>query len=124
MSAKNIAIVGLGQVGTELMEKLLERKDLGLEINCASELNDTPGKKKAIARGVPLKTIEEIVAAGEAVDIIFDLTGSTDVRHHLRELLFSSGNKYTVIAPENVAHIVWALLTHNRVPDSGRNSGY
>ncbi|MDX8396257.1 MAG: hypothetical protein R8K22_07590 [Mariprofundaceae bacterium] len=124
MSTKKIAIVGLGNVGTELMEQLMQHKELGLEIACVSELNDTDGKQKALAAGFSVISLQEVTAQGEEVDIIFDLTGSNTVRSQLREALFSSGNKYTVIVPENVSHIIWSLLTGNAVPDTGHSSGY
>lgn len=124
MGIKKIAIVGLGQVGSELMEHLMQHQELGLEIACVSELNDTVGKKKAIAEGIDVMTLEEITAQGEEIDIIFDLTGSVVVRSQLREGLFASGNKYTVIVAENVSHIIWSLLTGNKVPDTGHTCGY
>jgi len=124
MSIKKIAIVGLGKVGSELMEHLMQHNELGLQIACVSELNDTEGKRKAISEGINVMSLDEITAQGEEIDIIFDLTGSATVRGQLREGLFSSGNKYTVIVAENVGHIIWSLLTGNKVPDTGHACGY
>jgi len=124
MKVKNIAIVGLGSVGAELMQELMKHEELGLQIKCVSELNDTQGKKKAIEEGLAVVSVEEVIALGEDVDIIFDLTGVPAVRHQLREGLYASKNKFTVIVSENVSHIVWSLLTGNRVPDTGHSCGY
>lgn len=124
MSTKQIAIVGLGNVGTELMRKLMEHEELGLQIKCVSELHDTIGKKEAEEQGIPVVSLDEITAKGDTIDIIFDLTGATEVRRQLRDGLFRSENKFTVIVSENVSHIIWSLLTGNRVPDTGHSSGY
>lgn len=124
MSKKKIAIIGLGKVGTELMDNLLQHKELGLEITSVSELDDTEGKQKAVEAGIAVMSLQEITDQGEEIDIIFDLTGSSAVRHQLREALYASGNKYTVIVPENVTHIIWSLLTGNVVPDTGHSCGY
>ncbi|MDX8397204.1 MAG: hypothetical protein R8K49_02670 [Mariprofundaceae bacterium] len=124
MSIKKIAIVGLGQVGGELMEHLMRHQELGLEISCVSELNDTQAKKRAVEAGIATVDIAGITAMGEEIDIIFDLTGSVAVRSALREGLFASGNKYTVIVAENVSHIIWSLLTGQPVPDTGHSCGY
>jgi len=121
---KNIAIIGLGKIGAEILEEKLKRKELGLNVSCVAELQDTAGRRKAIEAGIPVLSLEEIIALGDKIDVIFDLSNSHNVRSHLRELLFQSKNLYTVIAPENIAHIIWALMTGNQVPDAGKNSGY
>jgi len=124
MSVKKIAIVGLGEVGTELMEQLMQHQELGLEISCVSELNETSGKIKAVNAGIAVVALPAIAEMGENIDIIFDLTGSASVRSQLRESLYASGNKYTVIVAENISHIIWSLLTGNKVPDTGHTCGY
>jgi len=124
MSTKKIAIVGLGNIGSELMEQLMLHQELGLDIACVSELNDTEGKQKAKEASFPCLSLAEVTKQGEGIDIIFDLTGSDAVRHQLREALFASGNKYTVIVPENVSHIIWSLLTGKTVPNTGHSCGY
>ncbi|MDX8406528.1 MAG: hypothetical protein R8K50_10340 [Mariprofundus sp.] len=121
---KNIAIIGLGNIGGEILGEKLKRKDLGLNVRCVAELQDTPGKRRAIEAGIPVLSLEEIIALGDGIDVIFDLSNSHDLRVRLREMLYQSGNRYTVIAPENIAHIVWALMTGNPVPDANKDSGY
>jgi len=121
---KNIVIIGLGNIGAEILQEKLKRKDLGLNVVGVSELEDTPGKKLAIEAGVPVLSLEEVIEQGDNIDVIFDLTGSHAVRSKLRELLYQSENHYTTIAPENIAHIIWALMTNNPVPDASKNSGY
>jgi len=121
---KNIAIIGLGHIGGEILQEKLKRKDLGLNIVGVSELENTAGKQCAVEAGIPVLSIDEIVGLADKVDVIFDLTGSDAVRRKLRELLYQSKNHYTTIAPENIAHIIWALMTNNPVPDASQNSGY
>lgn len=123
MSAK-IAIVGLGRIGSTVFEHLQGRQRQGIEIVCACEQGDTPGRAKAQKTGIAVVSIDQIVAKGDAVDMIFDMTGMTQVRKELREKLFASNNKHTVVVPENVAYLIWALLSGEHVPDKDHRSGY
>jgi glyceraldehyde-3-phosphate dehydrogenase/erythrose-4-phosphate dehydrogenase len=123
MSAK-IAIVGLGRIGTSVLEQLLGRHKQGIEIVCVSEVNDTPGRRKAEATGIPVLSLEKVIGQGDAVDMIFDMTGIAKVRKELRERLFESHNKHTVIVPENVAYLLWAVLSGEHVPGKDHRSGY
>lgn len=123
MSAK-IAIVGLGRIGSTVFEQMQGRQRQGIEITCVCEQNDTPGRGKAKKAGVPVLTIDQIVEKGDAVDMIFDMTGMPRVRKELREKLFASNNKHTVVVPENVAYLIWALLSGDHVPDKDHRSGY
>lgn len=119
-----IAIIGLGRIGSTIFEQLHGRQRQGIEIACVCEQNDTPGRSKAQKTGVPLVSIEQIVAQGEAVDMIFDMTGMPKVRKDLREKLHASNNKHTVLVPENVAYLLWAVLSGEHVPDKDHRSGY
>lgn len=119
-----IAIVGLGRVGSEFMNQILMHKDKGINVLAAAEMSDTLGRKMAQEAGVPLKTDDEIVAMGEEVDIIFDLSGSADARKKLRESMESAGNRHTVIAPENVAYLLWSVMTQKALPDVHSHKGY
>ena len=123
MSTK-IAIIGLGRIGSTVFEQLHGRQRQGIEIACVCEQNDTPGRGKAQKAGVPLMTIDQIVAQGDAVDMIFDMTGMPKVRKDLREKLQASNNKHTVLVPENVAYLLWAVLSGEHVPDQDHRSGY
>ncbi len=120
----NIAIIGLGRVGSEFLEILLPRNKDGISIVAVAELGDTAGKAKAKALGLPLKSMEEITAMKDGVDIIFDLTGSSTVRKALREAMAAAGNTHTVIAPESFAYLLWTLTTNKPMPDVHKNKGY
>jgi predicted dinucleotide-utilizing enzyme len=123
MSAK-IAIVGLGRIGSSVFEQLHGRQRQGIEIACVCEQQDTPGRAKAQKAGVPVLSIDQIIEKGDAVDMVFDMTGIPKVRKELREKLFASNNKHTVVVPENVAYLIWALLSGDHVPDKDHRSGY
>lgn len=123
MSTK-IAIVGLGRIGSTVFEQLQGRQRQGIEIACVCELQETPGRSKALKAGVPVLNVDQIVEKGDAVDMIFDMTGMPKVRKELREKLHASGNKHTVVVPENVAYLIWALLSGEHVPDQDHRSGY
>ena len=120
----NIAIVGLGRVGSRFLDQILEQSGSGIEIVAVAELGDTPGKKKAGEQGIQVTGISEIVGMKERVDILFDLSGSEETRKELREMMASTGNRHTVIAPETVAYLIWSLITKEALPDVHKNKGY
>ncbi|HYD32384.1 MAG TPA: hypothetical protein VEB64_16195 [Azospirillaceae bacterium] len=116
MSMK-IAIVGLGRVGSDFLEELMRNADKGFQIVYAAETSDTEGKKLACDKGIPVGTIEDILALGDKVDIIFDLTGSRGVRRMVREELEKAGNIHTTVVPETVSRMMWALMTDKKLPE-------
>lgn len=109
MENHNIAIVGLGRVGTVFLEKVLI-SDKALTVKKVSELADTAGKKMALSNGVSVGSIDDIVNLGVDVDVIFDFTGNEMVAELLRKKLEESGNKYTQVAQKRIARLVWSLI--------------
>jgi len=125
MQKQKVAVVGLGRVGAAFLDELLCLTGKGVKVAYAVEKNDTPGKKMAEAAGVKILSIDEMIALGEAVDIIFDLTGVAEVRKELREKLYGSNNSHTVIAPESIAHFLWSIMSDTALPViEGRKTGY
>jgi len=125
MQKQKVAIVGLGRVGAAFLDELLCLTGKGVKVAYAVEKNDTPGRKMAEAAGVRILSVDEMIALGEGVDIVFDLTGVSEVRKELREKLFSSNNHHTVIAPENIAHFLWSIMSDTALPViEGRKTGY
>ena len=61
-------------------------------------------------------TLDEIVALGAKIDVIFELTGLPDVRRELREKLLRSDNHDTVIASESIARVIWAMISDEVPP--------
>ena len=124
MSKQNIAIIGLGRVGAVFLGAMLQKKQ---EINlvCVAERGETPGKATALANGVKVATLDDIVAMGDQVDIIFELTGVRETRRELREKLLTHNNAHTVIASETIARLIGSLIGNAGLPViEGRKTGY
>lgn len=125
MQKQKVAIVGLGRVGSAFLDELLCLTGKGIKVAYAVEREHTPGRKTAEAAGVKILTIDELIELGEEVDIVFDLTGSLEVRKALRAKLFASSNRHTVIAPESIAHFLWSIMSDTPLPViEGRKTGY
>jgi len=120
----NIAIIGLGRVGAQFIQKSAYFKEKGIQIVAAAEPHDTEGKKAAIETGIPVKRSDEIALMGDSLDIIFDLTGSAEVRRSLRTGLHQSDNHHTTIAPETIAYMLWSIMEDKTLPDVHKHKGY
>jgi predicted dinucleotide-utilizing enzyme len=124
MSKQNIAIIGLGRVGSAFLGAMLQKKN-NINLVCVAERLDTPAKAQAVANGIRIAVLDEIVAMGDKVDIIFELTGIAEVRKELREKLLAVNNGHTVIASETIARLIGALITDTGLPlIEGRKTGY
>lgn len=125
MQKQNIAVIGLGRIGSAFLREMLSKSERGINLAYASEQMDTPGKAQAVAAGVKLVTLDEIVKLGNQIDVIFDLTGNPDARKELREKMAATGNRHTVIASETIARIIWSLISAEALPViEGRKTGY
>jgi predicted dinucleotide-utilizing enzyme len=120
----NIAIIGLGRVGTLFIKKLISFKEKGIHIIAAAEQADTEGKKIAGEKGIPIKNYTDITGMGDHVDIIFDLTGDSEVRKTLRSGLQQNQNHHTAIAPETFAYLLWSVMEDKPLPDVHSHKGY
>jgi predicted dinucleotide-utilizing enzyme len=120
----NIAIIGLGRVGSILLQELLKNREKGISIIAAGELADTPGRRMARENKIDIMSIEDIVALGKKIDIIFELTGELNVTRQLRTLLQLSNNSYTVIATETIATMIFLLMSVKNLPDVHDHKGY
>lgn len=125
MAEQNIALVGLGRIGSAFLQEISNKRERGVNVLLAAEVSDTPGKAQAIKAGIRIATLQEITASGTRLDIIFDLTGNPEVRKQLREGLAMHNNQHTVIAPESVARLIWSLISDEKLLEiQGRNTGY
>lgn len=125
MSKQSIAIVGLGRVGSVFLEGLLDKDSDHITVAAVSENGDTPGKALAKSRGIPVLDIDALIAKGESIDVLFDLTGSATVRKELREKMMASNNRHTVIATEAVAQLIWSLIASDTsLPNVHGKNGY
>ncbi|MDH5544555.1 MAG: homoserine dehydrogenase [Gammaproteobacteria bacterium] len=118
MTMQNIAIIGADNSEIFLKEMLL-LKERGINIVGVYSAKGTLLNKIAQEQGLKQLNVEEIVELGEKLDVIFDLSGDPQIRMELRKTLFSSDNKHTVIAPESVAQVMWAMMGREGLPSSG-----
>lgn len=123
MAQQNIAIVGLGRVGSEFFRAMRDKPDIN--IFCVADPVDTPAKAEAEAAGIMIATLDEIIGMSEVLDIIFDLSGSASVRRELRTKLGTTVNNHTVIATESIVRLIWSLIREEELPlIEGRVTGY
>lgn len=123
----NIAIVGLGRIGSIFLQKMTEQKRRGTNIIGVVDVRpDVPGVRIAEEAGIKIyREVRDIVKLGDSVDIIFDLTGSTEARKALRSGLSESNNKHTVVAPEIMAFLIWDLIASGEAfPRNHATYGY
>jgi pyrroline-5-carboxylate reductase len=125
LEQQRIAIIGLGRIGSAFLSQMLQKRSQGIELVCAAEAADTPGRQLAVKSGIAIKSLDDIVALGNRIDVIFDLTGLPDVRRELRDKLVASKNAHTVIASETIVRVIWALISQDALPViQGRKTGY
>ncbi|HQT26636.1 MAG TPA: NAD(P)-binding domain-containing protein [Burkholderiales bacterium] len=124
MNKQNIAIIGLGRIGSAFLGAMMQKQQ-SINLVCVAERSDTPAKSQAIAAGIRVATLDEIVSMNDAVDIVFDLTGIPDVRKELREKLQGTNNRHTIVASESIARLIWSLISDSELPEiAGRRTGY
>lgn len=125
MSVCNVAIIGLGRVGSAFLQRMLHQERNGLYVVAVSELRETPGLIMAQEEGIRCLTVDEIICLGPKVDIIFDLTGEKRLREDIRRKLSITDNSHTVLAPESVARLIWTIICDKiKFPDHHDSQGY
>lgn len=118
MKKHNIAIVGLGRVGSVFLNELLGENVSGVKVVAAVEKAETSAKAIAAKSHVKVMSLDELVDEGDKVDVVFDLSGGTNVADELAQKYSAKGNKHTVIAPERMAHLMLTLMENQRnLPD-------
>jgi len=114
MRTVKVGIAGLGRVGSVFLDSLLEAAPYSVKVVAVAEpREDSEAVKKAIEAGAGYFRDARgmLEALGDEIDVLFDLTGDALVRTELHEILSRQGNRNTVIVPEKVAYLVWALIT-------------
>ena len=125
MSKQTIAIVGLGRVGSVFLAELLRRPNKDIEVVAVAENGDTSGKILAKSQGIAVLDTDALIAMGEKIDILFDLTGVPEVRRDLREKLMATDNRHTIIATETIAKLIWSLVASDvALPSVHGKTGY
>ncbi len=124
MNKQNIAIIGLGRIGSAFLDAMLQKKQ-NINLVCVAERADTPAKAQAVANGIRIASLDEIAAMGDKIDIAFELTGLPETRKELREKFLNTQNVHTVIASESIARLIWSLISDADMPViQGRKTGY
>ncbi len=125
MGKQSIAIVGLGTMGSAFLEELLKQPNESVEIVAVAEINNTRGLAMAKNHGLRNLSIDDLIAMGSNLNILFDLTGEETVRHEIRDKLKASGNNHTIVATDNIARMIWALIASGaELPSTHISSGY
>ena len=123
MRSQNIAFLGLNRATEDFISKFKTLGQRGVNIvgivELESELMPAPR-----ADDISLLTVDALVALGEGVDIILDLSGQPELRAELRRALFASNNRHTVIAPEAIARLIWAMACEQPFPTANMVPGY
>jgi len=125
----NVALLGLGRIGQQFTASFTKHiAEEGKPINIVAVAEKDPNSKAAKELdelGVPVYTdAAEIVALGDKVDIIFDLTGVPGVRQSVREKLQAQGNTHTILVPEVFARLLWLFLEDGVALEAPVRSGY
>ena len=106
-----IAVIGAGETGTPLLQKLLDAPFVEL-LGVADLDAEAPGMRLARAKGVTTTTdFMELARLGETVDVLIDVTGVPKVREALRQHMQDSGNHHTLIVHEVVVQLILSLLS-------------
>lgn len=125
----NIALLGLGSVGQDFAEHFLEIIQEGgkaVEIVAVAHRHlDSPVALGFQQSGVKVfENAVDVVGMGDAIDIIFDLTGDDATRLALRKALQESNNRHTVIAPEMMAKLLQMFFEDEADLSEGKGGGY
>ena len=130
MSEKiKVALLGLGEIGQEFAENFLEIiQEGGKPVEIVAVAHDDLESPVALGfqqSGVTVYTNAiDVVGMGDGVDIIFDLTGSTETRQALRKGMMESNNNHTVIAPEIMAQLLWMFFDADMELPQSKGGGY
>lgn len=124
-----VALLGLGSVGEIFAEHFLEKiqeQHINVEIVAvASPQLDSPVALGFSHSKVPVfQDALDVVNLGDKVDIIFDLTGDSELRKRLRARLQETNNLHTVIAPEVFAHLLWNFFGEAADLPHSNQTGY
>jgi glyceraldehyde-3-phosphate dehydrogenase/erythrose-4-phosphate dehydrogenase len=124
MNHFSIGIVGAGHASIEMLHQLLKADYV--TITGIADMNDNaPGIALARAHGIPTSTdMADILADGEKLDILIDVTGVKKVRDMLRKHMQESGNQHTVIMHERISALMISLANKKLVDMKSSDDDY
>lgn len=123
-----VAILGLGKVGEVFAEHFLSKiQESHADVEIVAVATRDPQAPVAMGfahSGVTvLQDALDVAAMGDKIDVVFDLTGNAELRRELRSRMQAANNQHTVIAPEVMAHLLWAFFDAGALPQSSK-TGY
>jgi acetaldehyde dehydrogenase (acetylating) len=100
-----VAIIGSGNIGTDLLVKAMRSPLLEPALFVGRNLS-SDGMAKAIALGVPVsdRSIDALIDARDAYDLVFDATSARDARKHW-EVLDALGKTVVDMTPAKVGEL-------------------
>ncbi|MFT7006056.1 MAG: acetaldehyde dehydrogenase (acetylating) [Colwellia sp.] len=106
----SIAIIGAGNAGIEMMQKMIEVDFVDL-VAVVDKNEEAPGIKLAQEKGIPTTNdFMSLFKDDNELDIIIDVTGIKAVRDELRSFMQESNNKHTVIMHERISALLVSLF--------------
>jgi acetaldehyde dehydrogenase len=105
MKKLKVAIIGSGNIGTDLLIKIQRSKYLECVLFIGRNLS-SPGMAKAISMGVKVsdESIRAIEKDPECCDLVFDATSAKDAKHHW-EILEKLGKKVIDMTPAKIGEM-------------------
>lgn len=119
-----VAVIGLGQVGTPLLEALLNHSFVEVAM-VADYREGAPGMELARSRGIPATTdFTQVARLQEPADMIIDVSGDRGVKNALRLQLQLLNNTHSIIVPERVALLMLSMVRGELVQGHQGVAGY
>ncbi len=106
----SIAIIGAGNAGIEMMQKMIEADFVDL-VAVVDKNDEAPGIKLAKEKGIATTNdFMSLFKDDNELDIIIDVTGIKAVRDQLRKYMQESNNNHTVIMHERISALLVSLF--------------
>lgn len=110
MNTIRIALIGAGETGTPMLQRLLEAGFVEL-VKVADLSDEQPGMALAKKHGISTTNdFMDIARLGSGVDIVIDVTGVHKVRDALRQHYQANGNHHTIIMHEMISVLLMSLF--------------
>jgi len=113
----NVAIAGLGRVGSQFLNALLSVNAEGVKVLAVAEpREELESVKLAKEKGIAYyrDARDMLRALDDSIDVLFELTGDAVLRTELHEILSQNQNRKTIIVPEPVAYLIWSLIVEGK----------
>ncbi|MBB1488450.1 Gfo/Idh/MocA family oxidoreductase [Oceanospirillum sediminis] len=120
----NIAVIGAGHAGLELLERLFEAEFVNI-IGVADTNRHAPGILLAREHQVHVTSdMFDLLQKSDEIDIIIDVTGVKSVRDALRQHMQQSGNYHTIIMHERISALLLSLFNGEMVATKASDDFY